>query len=304
MKDTTFADYLMDGILKAINVTKSVCNVDQVHCVGYCVGGTALGTLLAWLNSGQQEVTKNPVASFTLFCSLFNFEHPGEIDIFIDEKIVTMLEESMAKLGYLDGKQMGTTFRLLRSNSLIWSYFTNSYLLGQQPMAFDVLFWNTDNTRIPEKLHSFYLRNYYLNNRLAQKDALEIKGQKLDLGKIKQPVYAVGTEQDHITPWKETFKSVALTGGEKRYALSTSGHIVGIVNPPVNPPKREYWVNEMQNNENPNDWIKKQTLRPGSWWEDWALWLNVKCGELTKPPAIGGGEYKILCDAPGKYVLE
>jgi polyhydroxyalkanoate synthase len=294
----------MDGILQAITVTKNICKVEQIHCVGYCVGGTALGTLLAWLNSEQHEIKKNPVAHATFFCSLFTFEQPGEIDVFIDEKIVEMLEESMAKLGYLDGKQMGNTFRLLRSNSLIWSYFANSYLLGQQPMAFDVLFWNTDNTRLPEKLHSFYLRNYYLENKLAKKNSLEIKGQKLDLGRIKQPVYAVGTEQDHITPWKETFKSISMTGGEKRYALSTSGHIVGILNPPVNPPKREYWVNDLNTQENVDQWLDKQKVQHGTWWDDWSLWLEAKCGTLISPPSIGNNEYKIICDAPGTYVLE
>lgn len=304
MRNTTFTDYLMQGILQAIMVSKSICQVEQVHCVGYCVGGTALGTLIAWLNSKQQEVKSNIVAHFTLFCSLFTFEQPGEIDIFIDQNIVAMIEDSMAKLGYLDGKQMGHTFRLLRSNSLIWSYFANSYLLGQAPMAFDVLFWNTDNTRLPEKMHSFYLRNYYLANNLAKKNSLEIKGQKLNLANITQAVYAVGTKQDHITPWKETFKSVALTGGEKRYVLSSSGHIVGIINPPVNPPKREYWVNNLNETDNADTWLDKQQLQRGSWWEDWNLWLTNKCGKLVNPPSMGNQEYKVLGDAPGTYVLE
>ena len=304
MRNATFTDYLMEGILKAVNVTKEICNVEQVHTIGYCVGGTALGTLLAWLNSNQKEVKQNPIAHFTLFCSLFTFEQPGDIDIFIDEKIVDMLENMMAQQGYLDGKQMGTTFRLLRSNSLIWNYFTNSYLLGKKPMPFDVLFWNTDNTRLPEKMHSFYLRKFYLENSLAKKNQLEIKGQKLDLSKINQPVYAVGTEQDHITPWEETFKSILLTGGEKRYALSTSGHIVGILNPPVKPAKRQYWVNTVNTNASAESWLKKQTMHDGSWWEDWVAWLDDKCGKLVSPPSMGNAEYKIIYDAPGKYVLE
>ena len=304
MRNTTFTDYLMQGILQATTVAKSICQVEQVHCVGYCIGGTALGTLLAWLNSKQQEVKHNPIAHFTLFCSLFTFEQPGEIDIFIDENIIEMLEGMMAKAGYLDGKQMGQTFRLLRSNSLIWSYFTNSYLLGQAPMDFDVLYWNTDNTRIPEKTHSFYLRNFYLQNNLAKKHGLEIKGQKLDLSRIMQPVYAVGTEQDHITPWQETFKSVQMTGGEKRYVLSTSGHIVGIVNPPTNPPKREYWVGDLPADATAEQWRNKQSLIAGSWWEDWAKWLHDKCGELQAPPAMGNNTYPVIGDAPGTYVLE
>ena len=199
---------------------------------------------------------------------------------------------------------MGQTFRLLRSNSLIWSYVANSYLFVQPPMAFDILYWNTDNTRLPEKMHSFYLRNFYLENKLAKKNALEINGQKLDLSKIKQPVYAVGTEQDHITPWKETFKSIAMTGGEKRYALSTAGHIVGIINPPVNPPKREYWVNNLNAQENADKWLDKQQLLSGSWWNDWAIWLGSKCGDFTTPPSMGNNEYKVICNAPGTYVLE
>ena len=304
MRDTTFTDYLMDGILKATTVARQIAKSEQVHCVGYCVGGTALTTLIAWLNSRQQEVKHNPIAHFTLFCSLLTFEKPGGIDIFIDENIVEQMEASMDQLGYLDGKQMGQTFRLLRSNSLIWSYFTNSYLLGQKPMAFDVMYWNSDNTRIPAKVHSFYLRNYYLNNNLARKNALEIKQQKLDLAKITQPVYAVGTEQDHITPWKETFKSIQLLGGEKRYALSTSGHIVGIINPPSNPPKREYWVNSVHTQECADKWLAGQAQVKGTWWEDWATWLADKCGPLQAPPAMGSAEYQVIGDAPGVYVLE
>ena len=294
MRNTTFTDYLMKGILQATTVARSICKVEQVHCVGYCIGGTALSTLMAWLNSNQQEIKKSPIAHFTLFCSLLTFEQPGEIDVFIDENIVEMLEEKMAKVGYLDGKEIGQTFRMLKSTSLVWSYFTNSYLLGQAPTTFDVLFWNTDNTRLPEKMHSFYLRNFYLANNLAKKNALKINNQLMDLSRVKQPVYAVGTQQDHITPWKETFKSVQLIGGEKRYVLSTSGHIVGIVNPPTNPPKRDYWVNDVKAGDTAEESLGKQQIQAGSWWGDWTNWLKDKCGP----------EYPIICDAPGTYVVE
>ena len=303
MRNTTFEDYLFKGILQASEVVKAICKVEQIHAVGYCIGGTALATLMAWLNSGQQEIKNNPIAHFTLLCTLLTFENPGEIGVFIDEASIEYIERIMAKYGYLDGKKMEHAFRMLRSNSLVWSYFTTNYLLGKEPISFDILFWNTDGTRLPEKMHSFYLRNFYLKNKLA-KNTLSIENNTLDLGKVKQPVYAVGTEQDHITPWQETFKSIQLMGGEKRYILATSGHIMGILSEPVTPPKRRYWPANISAKITPESWLKMQEKKSGSWWEDWDEWLDPKCGKLQKPPTMGNEQYPIICSAPGTYVLK
>ncbi len=196
------------------------------------------------------------------------------------------------------------SFRLLRSNSLIWHYFANNYLCGQDPDEFDVLFWNMDTTRMPEAMHQFYLRELYLNNRLAKKDDLTVGGRSIDMGRVKQPLYSVGTEQDHIVPWKESFKTIDLVGGPTRYVLATSGHILGIVSPPVEPPKRRYWVSDVKKGTEVDAWLEKTEKVPGSWWEDWTAWLKPQCGKKQKPPVLGGKTHSVLADAPGTYVLE
>ena len=302
LRDTTFDDYLVDGALQAVEVARAVSGSDQVHLTGYCIGGTLVAALMAWLNRGGRR--KSPVAHWTLFTTLVDFDLPGEIGVFIDEETVAWLERRMAHSGYLDGQDMANAFRALRSNSLVWYYYVHNYLLGEDLPRFDVLFWNMDTTRMPERMHAWYLRELYLHNRLVEPDALELAGRPIDLGRIKQPLYAVGAEQDHIAPWLATFRVAGLVGGPVRYVLATSGHILGIINPPVDPPKRRYWVGDATGATDAAAWRDAVPKEPGSWWEDWAAWLGKRCGPRVAPPALGNAEYRPLADAPGTYVLE
>ena len=304
LRQTQFEDYMVKGVLEAVHAALDICAVPQLHLTGYCIGGTIVAALMAWLNHPDAAPEQRPVAHWTLFTTLLDFANPGEIDVFIDEETIEYLERQMAKRGYMDGNDLATSFRMLRSNSLIWHYYVHNYLYGESPPAFDVLFWNMDSTRLPEAMHSFYLRQLYLQNRLAQPGGLELAGRSIDLGRITQPLYAVGTEQDHIVPWKESFKVAGLVNGPVRYVLATSGHILGIVSPPVDPPKRRYWVGEASGQCDPEVWCGSTNKVPGSWWDDWTGWLRPQCGPLQPPPGLGDTRHPQLAAAPGTYVLE
>ena len=303
MRDVAFDNYLTEGIDQAIKVAKEVSGSEQVNAVGYCIGGAALATYMAWANRHYDK--KNmPVASATFFTTLVDYHKPGDIEVFLDEGTIDWLTKSMEGKGYLDGKEMASAFRLLRSNSLIWHYVVHGYLYGEKPPAFDVLYWNMDTTRMPAAMHAWYLREFYLENRLIKKDALTVAGGAIDLEQIDQPVYAVSAEDDHIAPWRQTFRINNFVSGDKRFVLSSSGHILGIVNPVVNPPKREYWVAAAERHHNPDDWKEMAEHRQGSWWEDWMAWLKPKSGALAKAPAVETADYPALVDAPGTYVKE
>ncbi len=304
MRGVTLDDYMLKGVLQGIEAARAVTGAPTVHLTGYCIGGTMVAALMAWLNHGGDTKGGQPVADWTLFTTLVDFAHPGEIDVFIDEKTIDYLESRMAGSGFLEGSDMASSFRALRSNPLIWHYFVNNYLLGEAPPKFDILYWNMDSTRMPEAMHSFYLREFYLHNRLAEPDGVTLGGRGIDLRRIQQPLYAVGAEQDHIAPWEETFKIGALVGGPVRYVLATSGHILGIVNPPVTPPKRRYWAADLAAGDTSLEWRDRTTKAPGSWWEDWVAWLRPRCGGQVEPPALGSPDYPPLAPAPGTYVLE
>ena len=304
MAEIGFEDYILDGALTAVQTACEVSGVEQVHLVGYCLGGTGVAALMAWLAREYPEPADSPVAHWTLFAALTDFSKPGDIEVFLGEKGIAAVERIMERQGYLDGRDMARTFRMLRPNSLIWHYFVHSYLYGEDLPAFDVLFWNADSTRMPRAMHSWYLRELYLANKLAEPDAIELRGHTLDLGRIGQPLYAVGTREDHIAPWRQTFRSTMLTGGDSRYVLSSSGHILGIVNPPVDPPKRKYRAGDVLRGEKPAEWHKRMEWQPGSWWTDWAQWLGERCGGLREAPPVAGEMHPALGDAPGRYVLE
>jgi len=299
MAETTFDDYMTEGIAAAIDAAAKASGANEVHAVGYCLGGTALAALMAWY--GHQG--DSPVKNWTLLATLTDFSRPGPIEVFIDETTLGTLEEMMAGQGYLDGREMARSFRLLRPNSLIWQYVVHGYLYGEKPPPFDVLYWNVDATRLPRAMHSYYLREFYVNNRLIEKDALHLAGRPIDLARIRAPLYVVGCEEDHIAPWKATFGIAGRISAPVRYTLSSSGHILGIVNPPVVPPKRSYWTG-MAAGESPEEWLKAQTEVKGSWWEDWAAWLAGRCGPLVQPKPLEASGLTRLGDAPGSYVLE
>lgn len=305
MADVGFDDYLQEGVDQVVHTVCMLCSVPQVHLTGYCIGGTLVATYMAWANRhyGQK---KTPVAHWTLFTTLTDFSRPGDIEVFIDEGAIRALEEKMAEVGYLDGKDMAASFRLLRSNSLVWHYFEKSYLLGEPLPAFNVLFWNMDTTRMPAAMHSFYLREMYLHNNLMKRDALTIAGEPIDLDRITQPLYAVSAEDDHIVPWQQSYRihKYVNVKAPVRFVLSTSGHILGIVSPVVNPPKRSFWVAEPERNEHFEHWFARAEKKPGSWWEDWLAWLSPQCGPMVAAPDLIAARYPDLGPAPGTYVFE
>lgn len=303
MRDVSFDAYLERGVHAIVETARKFSGAEKVHAVGYCIGGTALSMYMAWANR-RFKPEDVPVADFTLFTTLIDFHKPGDIEVFIDETSVRYIIENMARKGYLEGKEMASSFRLLRSNSLIWHYVVHGWLYGETPPPFDVLYWNMDATRMPYTMHSWYLRELYLHNRLIQADALEVASERLDLGTITQPLYAVAAEDDHIAPWAQAFKVTNHVSGPKRFVLSSSGHILGIVNPPVKPPKRTYRAGEAHRAGTVDNWQASATTHDGSWWEDWMEWLKPRCGELRDAMPTSKRGFAKLADAPGTYVLE
>ncbi len=303
MRDTSFDDYLTEGVHAIVETARRFSGAPKVHAVGYCIGGTALAMYMAWANRkyAPEEV---PVRDFTLLTTLVDFHSPGDIEVFIDEASVRFLVANMARKGYLEGSEMAASFRLLRSNSLIWHYVVHGWLYGETPPPFDVLFWNMDTTRMPHAMHAWYLRELYLENRLIRKDALQVAGQKLDLTRIVQPLYAVGAEDDHIAPWEQAYKINNHVTGPKRFVLSSSGHILGIVNPPSPMSRRSYRAADAHRSDRPEAWRATAPKHAGSWWEDWMEWLKPRCGAKVKAPPTSRRGFPKLAAAPGTYVLE
>jgi polyhydroxyalkanoate synthase subunit PhaC len=304
MADVSFDDYLTDGVDQAVRVAREISGAPRVHAVGYCIGGTLLSTYLAWLNRRHAREEDVPVAHFTLFTTLVDFQSPGDIEVFLDETTVGWICANMRKTGYLEGRDMAASFRLMRSNSLIWHYVVHGWLYGERPPPFDVLYWNMDTTRMPAAMHEFYLREMYLSNRLVKPDSLTVAGELISLKRIRQPVYAVSADDDHVAPWRQTFRINQWVQGPKRFVLSSSGHILGIVNPPVKPPKRKFWVAAAHRRHTADGWRAEAAEHEGSWWEDWVAWLSPQCGSLVDPPPASTPDYPKLADAPGTYVLE
>ena len=303
LREVRFDDYLTEGVQALVDTAKGVTGAEKVHAVGYCIGGTALSAYMAWANK-HFVASDVPVAHWTLFTTLVDFHKPGDIEVFVDEGSIRFITQNMERKGYLDGAEMASSFRLLRSNSLIWHYVVHGWLYGETPPPFDVLYWNMDTTRMPYTMHAWYLRELYLHNKLIEKDALTLGGEPIDLGAINQPVYAVSAEDDHIAPWRQTFRTMNYVAGPKRFVLSSSGHILGIVNPPVKPPKRKFWVGQAHRSDTAEGWHEGAETHTGSWWEDWMAWLKPQCGELRDAGAVATDTYPALADAPGTYVLE
>jgi len=304
MRDVTFADYMFTGALKAMETARHICKVPHVHAAGYCIGGTALAALMAWMNRGSGTGGHLPVADWTLFSTLVDFSEPGDLGVFVSERSIEATETITQMDGFLDARYLSWIFRILGSDSLIWRNFVQNYLLGATPPKSDMLFWNSDSTRLPEAMCSFYLREFYLHNNLAKKDVLSLGNRPIDMGKIRQPLYAVGTQLDHICPWRGTYRTCCLVEAPRRYVLSSEGHITGIINPPSDGSRRKYWAGEVMKPGEPDDWLEHQEERRGSWWRDWADWLAGRGSIMQKPPTMGCRKYPPLEKAPGTYVLE
>ena len=299
----TFDDYMLEGPLAAIEAMEKSTGERAVNVIGYCIGGTLVAATLAYLAAvaGKKGGKKwqDRVSSVTYFTTMVDFEEAGELAVFIDEEQLDRLEEHMNQKGYLDGAHMAQVFNMLRDNDLIWSFVVNNYLLGREPLAFDLLYWNSDNTRMPAMMHSMYLRLMYLENRLVEPGGLTMAGVPIDLRKIDVPAYILSTHGDHIAPWKSTYRAVHLYAGPVRFVLSASGHIAGVVNPPE-AGKYCHWTNAKAPKD-PDAWLKGAKRRDGSWWPDWQKWIKKHGGGEVEARTPGGGGLKALEDAPGAY---
>jgi polyhydroxyalkanoate synthase len=297
MEGTTIEDYVDLGPLAASDVVRKITGSPTVNVMGYCIGGTLLAMTLGWLAAKGDD----RFGAVTFMVSLQDFSKVGDTAVFLGEPTIDFMEQQMLERGYLDSREMSNMFNLLRSNDLIWSNVVNNYLLGQKPPAFDLLYWNSDGTRMARAAHAWYLRNTYVENNLIEPGKVHLKGEALDLGRIQQDIYACGAEKDHIVPWNAAWRITQLAGGKVRYILASSGHIAGIINPPGG--KGTYWTNENKT-ATPEEWRAGAKKQDGSWWTDWFAWLAERSGEKVAPPPIGDEAYPPLQDAPGSYVLE
>ncbi|MDJ1156895.1 class I poly(R)-hydroxyalkanoic acid synthase [Chelatococcus sp. SYSU_G07232] len=295
LAEKTFEDYMREGVFAALDAIGMATGEKRVAAIGYCVGGTLLAVALAHMAATGDE----RIDSATFFTTQVDFTHAGDLKVFVDDEQIRALEEQMRVKGYLDGSRMATAFNMLRPNDLIWPYVVNVYLKGQAPFPFDLLFWNADSTRMPAANHSFYLRECYLENKLTRGEMV-VGGERLDLGRVKIPIYNLATREDHIAPARSVFLGSSFFGGPVKFVLAGSGHIAGVVNTPLKP-KYQYWVGGQVGGEL-DDWIGAAEERTGSWWPDWFAWIEAQAPARVKARIPGKGKLKAICDAPGTYV--
>jgi polyhydroxyalkanoate synthase subunit PhaC len=294
LRDVEFEDYLLRGPLDALDAITDITGAEQVNVVGLCLGGTLTGILLAYLAAKGD----NRVRSATLLNTLIDFSEPGMVGCFTDPDSIAALESKMAKRGYLEASSMSRMFDLIRANDLVFRYVVNNWLMGQDPPSFDILAWNDDGTRMPARMHSFYLRSFYGKNQLARNE-LEIAGVPIRLDEITQDVYIVAAERDHIAPWRGSYKTTQLLEAPVCFVLTSSGHIAGIVNPPN--PKPSYWA-DGSSSPDPDVWRTGATEHRGTWWEHWTKWIEDRAGGRRRPPPLGSASYPPAAPAPGAYV--
>ena len=296
LAEKDFADYMQEGILDALSAIEAATGESDVNAIGYCLGGTLLSCTLSHMAAHNDM----RIRSATFFVTLMDFRESGELNVFIDEEQIKMLEDKMNKNGFLEGSDMATTFNMLRANDLIWSFVVNNYLLGNDPFPFDLLYWNSDSTRMPAKMHSFYLRNMYQDNKLVEPGGISLGGTPIDLSRIRVPAYFLSTREDHIAPWRATYRGTHLLGGQNRFVLAASGHIAGVVNPPEGG-KYSHWINPDLSDE-PEAWFAGATEIAGSWWPDWQRWVTALDKRQVKARVPGDGKLVPIEDAPGSYV--
>jgi polyhydroxyalkanoate synthase len=291
----SFGDYMREGFLTAIDQVQKATGAKKVNSIGFCIGGTMVATALGYLAAkGDARIN-----AATFFTTQVDFEKAGDLCVYVDEEQVKWIEGRMEDKGYLPGSRMADAFNLLRSNDLIWSCVVNNYMLGKDPMPFDLLYWNSDSTRMPAGVHSFYLRECYLNNRLSHGNMV-IENTRIDLGKVKIPIYNLAAREDHIAPLPSVFRLKDHFGGPVKLVVSGSGHIAGVVNPPALK-KYQFWVNDAEP-DTLEEWLAGAKETPGSWWPNWLEWISAKSGDKVKAPVPGEGGLTVLCDAPGEYV--
>jgi len=291
-----FEDYMHEGILTALDAVEQATGQRQVNAIGYCIGGTLLATALAYMKAKHDD----RIASATFFTTQVDFTEAGELTVFIDDRQLDSLEKKMKTQGYLDGESMAMTFNMLRANDLIWTFVVNNYLLGREPASFDLLYWNSDFTRLPETMHTFYLREMYLENRLVEPGGIEMDGVPIDLTTIDLPVYIQSSRDDHIAPYPSVYKATQLYSGDTTFMLAGSGHIAGVVNPP-DANKYGYWTND-ELPADPEQWIAGAEAHEGSWWPHWHDWLKRRSGRRIKARMPGDAKLAVIEPAPGRYV--
>jgi polyhydroxyalkanoate synthase subunit PhaC len=295
MAGTTWDDYLELGLLAAIEQVRMLTGSDVVNIVGLCLGGTMSTVGLAYLAAHGHGAR---VGWMTLTNTLVDFSVPGDLGVFTDEAAISKLERTMRKQGFLKGSSLAQTFDWLRGNDLVWNYVVSNWYMGKQPPAFDLLAWNGDSTNMPAAMHSQYLRACYLRNLLIDPGAFTIEATRIDLGKIRQDLFVLGAEADHIAPWRGTYLTTQYVGGDTQYTLTSSGHIAGIVNPPGNP-KAGYWTGPARHGVSADDWLTGAERSSGSWWDRWIAWASERSGRMVPPPRLPEGE-----PAPGSYVRD
>ncbi len=296
LAEKDFDDYMTEGVLAALDAIEKATGQRAVNAAGYCIGGTLLACSLAYMKRRGDDRIK----AATFLVTLTDFTDAGELGVFIDEEQLSNLEERMQRRGYLEGGEMADSFNMLRANDLIWNFVVNNYLLGNEPFPFDLLYWNSDATRMPPRMHSFYLRNMYQNNLLARPGGIAMKGVPIDLGDIDIPLYFMSCREDHIAPWKSTYRGAQLFGGKVRFVLAASGHVAGVVNPPEGG-KYNHFINESLP-EDPEAWFEDATEVSGSWWPDWQRWLASLDKTRVEARIPGKGKLKAIEAAPGSYV--
>ncbi|MCF8481781.1 MAG: class I poly(R)-hydroxyalkanoic acid synthase [Rhodospirillum sp.] len=291
-----FENYVAEGPLAALDAIEHATGEKEVTMAAYCIGGTLTASTLALMAARGDDRVK----AATFFTTMTDFEDPGELGVFIEPHLLDKLDDYMAKHGYLDGSYMSTAFNMLRDNDLIWSFFINNYLLGKDPMPFDLLYWNSDSTRMPAMMHSFYLREMYEKNKLVEPGGITLLGTPIDLRAVKTPVYMLSTKEDHIAPWRSTFRATGLFSGPTRFVLSGSGHIAGVINPPTKV-KYGHWTNSRKYKD-PDAWFNAAKVNEGSWWPNWTEWNHKHSGPEVPARHPGDGKLKPIEDAPGSYV--
>ena len=299
LAEKSFEDYMREGIFAALDAVEKATGQRQVNVIGYCIAGTLLAATLAYIAaSGEYQ---DRIKSATFLAAQVDFSQAGDLQVFVDEEQLAAMEKQMrAAGGVLEGSKMATTFNMLRANDLIWSFVVNNYLLGKEPVPFDLLYWNSDTTRMPLKLHLAYLRQCYRDNALAQAQ-MTFGGERLNIAKIKTPAFFQAAKEDHIAPAVSVYNGAKLFGGPVNFMLAGSGHIAGVINPPA-AGKYQHWTND-QLPPTLEEWQAGATEHPGSWWPTWDGWLAPRSGEKIPAPKPGDGELAVLCDAPGTYVL-
>ncbi len=297
--DISWDDYVESGVLKAIDVVKSVASAPKLNAVAWCVGGTILASAMSVMTSRKDD----SISSATFLTTLVDFEEPGDMGVFIDDTQVSKLVAQVKREGILSGKSLSTTFNMLRSNDLIWSYVVNNYLKGQAPAPFDILYWNSDPTNLPGNMYCYYITNMYLENNLSKPGKLSICGEPIDLSKIKTPCYFLSCIEDHIAPWKSTFKATEIFNTNIEFVLGASGHIAGVINP-ASKNRRNFWVNGDMG-KGADQWLETAERQEGSWWNNWNAWLKKRAGkQIAAPEAQGNAEYTVIEAAPGSFVKE